>query len=433
MYFLIFPPPCTLLSMTPKSPITYIARDIERALGTHPSLEYRIITNTTPYSEAVKNQYPEYITLIPAPASGKTLDTAELIDVASANPKISIAGDYLVFKNTTRIETAIRTAGGTLLNPSATLAETIENKISQIEWLGDLASYLPAHAITETRNIVWENKPFVLQWAHGHTGTSTILVSTEGELNTLKEKFPERMTRRTDFVRGPSFTVNAIVAGEHILIGNISYQITGILPFTDNIFTTIGNDWALTHSLLNEQEIEYIHEMVRKIGAKMSASGWKGLFGIYIIRNDETNTINLIEINARQPASTTFESTLQEVNRTHGVKGLTIFEAHLKAVRGEAIDDELIIINDGAQIIQRITQKMLSINQTTIDQLVGAGYLVIPYTNTEVGEDCIRIQSMRGIMETHGRFDKRGKQVLGILTGVPVEEEAVNPLDEEIE
>jgi hypothetical protein len=43
----------------------------------------------------------------------------------------------------------------------------------------------------------------------------------------------------------------------------------------------------------------------------MSAQGWRGLFGIDVIKDLERNAIHLIEINARQPASTSFEAKLQ--------------------------------------------------------------------------------------------------------------------------
>ncbi|MEI8248872.1 MAG: ATP-grasp domain-containing protein [Candidatus Taylorbacteria bacterium] len=397
-------------------PITYITRDIERALGVKPSATYHIVTNTCPYSEEIKKQYPDLVTLIPA--STKSLGTADLITQYKEihKPDVS-ASDLLVFKNTGRVEPVAQGAGWHLLNPKASLADTIENKLTQVEWLGELGkTYLPRHAIVEVKNLTWTKEPFIIQWNHGYTGGGTLLISSEQELQAIKQKFPMRVARRTDFIRGPSFTVNVVVAANKILVGNISYQITGTLPFTDNMFSTVGNDWGLTHSLLNEEEVGYIQEMAHKIGTKMNIAGWRGLFGIDVIRDDDNNKIYLIEINARQPASTTFESFLQEENRRHGVTGITTFEAHLKALQGQTISDDLILINDGAQIIQRITAQTTSIVPQKIADLNSNGYITISYANTMIKEDLLRIQSMQGIMETHTKFNARGKKILDILS-----------------
>src|SRR6185295_8622412 len=136
-----------------------------------------------------------------------------------------------------------REQGWKLLNPPAVLAEKIENKISQISWLGDLAKYLPPHKVEIMKDIQWAGEPFILQWAHGHTGEGTVLVRSEADIATLRHKFPDRRTRATSFIYGPSFTVNVVVGHDKILPGNINYQITGAEPFTTNAFSTVGNDW----------------------------------------------------------------------------------------------------------------------------------------------------------------------------------------------
>jgi hypothetical protein len=88
----------------------------------------------------------------------------------------------------------------------------------------------------------------------------------------------------------------------------------------------------------------------------------------------------------------------------------------LKALKGEALDDELILINDGAQILQRITKKTQAISADKITKLQSLGYNTISYVNTMPNEDLLRIQSNFGIMETHGRFNKRGKEILDIIS-----------------
>lgn len=399
-------------------PITYITRDIERALGMDPSADYTIVANKTPYAEKIARQFPEgSILLVNGTPEDGVLGTRELMDHPTVKEKLDARpSGVLVFKNTARVEEAATRQGLTLINPRAALSETIENKMSQIEWLGDLGrTYLPRHSVMIAKKLIWTGEPFIIQWAHGHTGGGTLLVNSEAELRAIQEKFPFRMTRRSTYIKGPSFTVNAIVAADKILVGNISYQITGLAPFTDLPFSTVGNDWSATHTMLDESEIEYIETMASDIGKKLNISGWRGLYGIDVIRDDERRTIHLIEINARQPASTSFESSLQRRNRAQGVDGITTFEAHLMALMGEKIDKPLIPINDGAQIVQRVTKTVTAVTDEKIAALQAAGYEVATYPNTDPNEDLVRIQSATGIIDVRGELNERGREINKIV------------------
>lgn len=397
-----------------KKPITYLTRDIERALGMNPGGDYFIIANRTPYADKIAQKYPDNILLIKAE---NILGTRELMEHQEVKDHFKTKpSDIVVFKNTVRVEEAAQKAGLHLLNPKAVLTEQVEGKITQLEWLGLLAEkYMPAHSVHASRSLRWMGEPFIIQWAHGHTGEGTILINSENELKALQDKFPHRTARRMTYIKGPSFTVNAVAASDRILIGNISYQITGMAPFTDFPFSTVGNDWALTHSLISMENIDVIRNITNDIGKKMNIAGWRGLFGIDVVQDEKSGRIFLIEVNARQPASVTFESTLQNQARETGARGLTTFEAHLKALLGEHIDDDLIELKDGAQIVQRITKNVNAasggISAAKISSLESAGYTVIPYDNKDMNEDLVRIQSAKGIMEGHGKLNERGKQI----------------------
>lgn len=397
----------------------YVARDIERALGKTPKDGYYIITNRNPHSESIHKLYPNHVFLIDSNeidkilGTNKILDTYELLilpEVADIIMKLN--AEILVFKNTIHIEAVCKEKGWKLLNPSAVLSEKVENKITQVQWLDELASLLPPHKIQFVKDIVWDKKPFILQWSHGHTGDGTILISNEKDLANLREKFPHRDARITDFIKGPMFTANIVVTDKEILIGNISYQITGMLPFTENAFSTIGNDWSIPHTILSEAHTETFDEIAKKVGKKMQKEGWRGLFGIDVIHDEEKDMMHLIEINARQPASTTFESELQSHVNLHGVPGITTFDAHISTLTHLPITGKLILINDGAQILQRVTSLVKKVDDT---KLVSAGYKVIHYKQDKINADLARIQTTLGIMETHNKLNKRGKEILELL------------------
>ena len=61
---------------------------------------------------------------------------------------------------------------------------------------------------------------------------------------------------------------------------------------------------------------------------------------------------------------------------------------------------------------------MDSIADETVSSLEFAGYNVIRYDNTAYNTDLLRIQSAKGIMETHNRFNPRGKEIMDILGNV---------------
>lgn len=367
--------------------IVYVTRHRERGEGTPEGKNYHIISGDG------------------------SMDTYKLLSLAETEKELNKSGvSLLVFKNNSQIEKLAKEKGWKLLNPKAELSEEIENKISQVKWLGKLARYLPEHEISKTSEVKWKGKPFILQWAHGHTGDGTILVKDERELGKIKKDFPDREARATEYINGPVFTANIVVEKNKILVGNISYQITGMAPFTDNAMSTIGNDWSITNSILSERHLREFHEIAEEIGEKMRKDGWKGLFGIDFIYDEERDRILLLEINARQSASSTYESELQRDIRGKDGKGLTIFEAHLKALSGEKINEKLIEINDGAQIVQRVTKTINNFDKKRLEDL---GYRVIIYSNKKENGDLARIQSKKGIMEAHNKFNKRGKEILG--------------------
>ena len=403
--------------------VIYVTRDIERALGKTPSPEYLIVTNRTAYSEKIAKEYSGFITLVDNPAE-EILSTTALLQADKTREvfdkeKESGGASLLVFKSSSVMENIAKANEWDLLNPPSSLMDKIEDKMSQITWLGELGKkYMPKYEVNAVKDIEWKRDPFIIQWARGFSGNGTMLIQRQEDLQALQAKFPDRSARVTTYIKGPSFTVNVVVTPDEVLTGNTSYQITGVAPFTDNAFSTVGNDWSLTHSLLSEKEIGDIEEIAAAIGAKMRFDGWKGLFGLDIIRDDMSDKISLIEINARQPASTTYESFLQRNNRDQGLAGPTVFEAHLASLTGEPVHEDLVLLNDGAQIIQRVTKTMDSIADETVSSLEFAGYNVIRYDNTAYNTDLLRIQSAKGIMETHNRFNPRGKEIMDILGNV---------------
>ncbi len=390
--------------MDKKRPIVYITRDIERALGMEPGGNYFIITNDTPQGQAAQKRHGDNVILI-KDARG-TLDTFDLLYLPQVAQTIdTLKANIVVFQNTPRIERLAAEREWRLVNPFADLAKRVEEKVSQVSWLNDDAMLLPPHAVTTVKDVNFEGEKFVLQFNHSHTGQGTFIIETAAALDEFRAKFPERECRVVEFVDGPVFTVNSVVTEAGVIVGSISYQITGLKPFTDLPFSTIGNDWSLPHDSLSEDELGRIRHIARTVGERLRRDGWRGLFGIDVVQDSLTREIFLLEINARQPASTTFESQLQ----TRLGMSPTIFEIHLAALTGQAVDDtNFRIIRDGAQIVQRVTEIPHAVN---VAGLESQSLTVTAYGNTEHNKELFRIQSERGIMKGHNILGERGELI----------------------
>ncbi len=399
-----------------KHPIIYITRDIERARGCLTTPSVSIISNDSDFAKSLKNTYSKQIFLIP---SNKILDTYELLEHAETTRIVSSLENpqIVVFKNTAKIEKHCKEQGYTLLNPKASLAASIEEKLTQLDTLENLTEWMPRYEKKTIEKLHWFGEAFIIQFNHSHTGSGTIYLDSEEKLHELKELFPKRECRIAPFIDGPIFTSNIVVGKDKTLLGNINYQITGIEPFTDLPFATIGNDWGAPYRILSDSARTKYEQLSYEVAGKLKNLGWKGLFGIDAIWSVKESRWYLIEINARQPASASYESELQK-NIQRDDDTITTLEAHMKALTEESLEKlELIRISDGAQIIQRVTIKTAWQKQhaDAIQKLEKNKFKVITYENSEHNSDLIRIQSETSIIETDGIFTEVGEKIKSIL------------------
>lgn len=394
-----------------KNPVVYVTRDLERAYNLNEK-GFFIITNSSAFaqSSAKKNKNIRII------ASEKTLDTHELLNHPETKGFLFSLKNFsiLVFKNTPLIENTCEKENWRLLNPPAAISSKIEEKITQIEWLGELGKFLPSHKVEIGTNLEWNNNNYVIQFNRAHTGTGTLLVTTPNQVEELRIKFPLRPMRITEYISGPSFTNNNVVWGKDVLVGPVNYQITGLKPFTDNQFSTVGNDWGVVKKILNKKQLKEIKIIAESVGKKLANNGWRGLFGLDYILDQKTGKILLIEINARQPASTSFESLLQKA----AGKKIKTFEAHLAALLDMKNEKfQISEVKDGAQIIKRVPHiNSVGISEKSLGALQKTVLKVIEYENKEAGQDLLRIQSKKGIMFAHNTFNKLGENIQKIMS-----------------
>ena len=399
-----------------ENPIVYVTRDLERASGI--SLDtsgYFVVANYSDFAQS-KIQNRANILLI---KKERILDTWELLGEQEVIDFINkIEGCVLVFKNTAQIERICAKQSWSLLNPSAKLANDMEGKISQIDFFKKFKKNFLDYKISKIKDIVWQGQEFILQFNSSHTGSGTLIMKNAEDLEKLQNKFPNRLARVADFISGPVFTSNNVVNRDRVLLSNISYQITGLRPFTNSRFATIGNDWGVVSKILEKEKILEYRQIVLEIGEYLCAKGWRGLFGIDIILDSENDKLKIIEINARQPASTVYESELQD-----GVRNLVpstqdkinIFTSHLLSLSEINFNNDLMEIQNGSQIILR---KDLNKNinlEKIIPLLEELGCSVIVYDNEKENSDLLRIQSKESIVVGHNVFSELGERIREVL------------------
>ena len=384
-----------------KKPLFYITRQTERGCGLGDLLtNYKIITAT-----------PQK-------------DTWEILEKKRLPP-----GFAVVFKNNGKIQRLSKQKKLKLLNPDFRLVDKYENKISQHQWLKNIIPQnLPKTIITfPVKNSFNELKkqigsPFICQFNRSHTGEGTMLISNLKEWLELIKKFPLREVKCASFVKSHIITVNVCVwpassadRQDCVLIGSPSYQITGLKELTDFKFSTVGNDWSCAKKILKPNDLKTIKNLAQKIGRAMLKDGWRGLFGLDLVK--DKNWL-VIEVNARQPASTGLETLLQ---RKQG-KGISIFASHLAALLGLPLLDTCLNvqksfqkIGQGSQIVIR-KKKKNNFKFRDLQKFPEIKTVKTDLKTEKHNSELFRIQNLsQGFVKNNGRLNTFGKKIVNKL------------------
>ncbi|MFA4873042.1 MAG: ATP-grasp domain-containing protein [Patescibacteria group bacterium] len=427
----------------------YITRDIERAAGfLGIRNDYYVITYPSPLAEAIKHKFSKQIILINQVTSNKkqvtklrVRSTLALIRSEYVQEKVHELPDkeqpnILVFKNSHQIEEECEKLNWKLLNPSAELSGKIENKISQYSWLREeksasLEVLTPISIIGEVGQFEYEDlmrqfgKDFIMQYNIGHTGSGTKRIINEQLWKNEVVRFPKRIVKISEYIKGRMYTINACVIGDNnVVCGGTSEQITGLKELTGNQLATVGNDW----NSVSEETHNKVKKIAVEIGKYMMQNGWRGLFGIDVIIDAAADRAYLIEINARQPASVSLESQLQNENdeinimewhvntlcgnnapqpplilrgRDWRVTGSQLFfrniENHPVSLQNEFLPGRYKADKQGHEFIEKAT----SVAETQKGEIFA--FSVSQNEKVKPGGELLRIQSKQGIVDTFGK------------------------------
>ncbi|MFC1780155.1 hypothetical protein ACFLY9_00460 [Patescibacteria group bacterium] len=240
-------------------------------------------------------------------------------------------GYLMFFKIAPNLERTANKLGFKILNTTSELNRKFELKLSQYDAIKDINIRLPKTEIIVLKDGDFDNltkslgKNFIVQFNRGHTGGGTIEIDSKVKFDELIHIYPNREVKATKQIYGPAYTLNACITKYGIYWGGLSYQMTGVEECTSEKLATVGNDWLYPKNLSKT-----IHDKIGKftdiIGQEMSKHGFRGMFGLDIVIDRETNLPHVIEINARQPASMSMFTKLQLLKKQIPLNLLAIAE-----------------------------------------------------------------------------------------------------------
>lgn len=245
--------------------------------------------------------------------------SAQLIELLARNDGFKIQKNNLIqtFKVSKSFAEKVNIDEAISLNTSTELNQLFENKLTQVQIFRGANLTTPNRILSKLEDLEYSkiseifDGDFVIQFNRGHTGSGTLFVKNSNQLKKLIAKFPEREVIVSEYVKGETYTINCCQTKVGLLYGGLSRQITGITELTKDKGATVGNDFA--HSLSDQTQAQLQFEL-GKLEFVLKKYKFKGLFGIDFIVDKDTDSIKIIEMNARQPMSTVFHSRIQLVN-----------------------------------------------------------------------------------------------------------------------
>lgn len=266
--------------------------------------------------------------------SALLLKEPQVLEYIRKNSSESLPPAVIFFKPSVAGEKTAREHNWRILNNSAELTSTLEDKLNFALIARLLNIKIPDVEILDLARVsYWELKKFydhfVIQLKKGFAGNSTFFVQKKDDYAEFMQKYYFKRKKNqsmpvkiSKFIKGTSATINACICSEKVYIGTPCFQITGEKTCTKNKGATCGNDWFNFSDEANKK----IFEVVSTVGKYLINRKYQGIFGLDLIISERNKEIYLIEINPRLVASIPFYTKLEIMNNTVPLLALHILD-----------------------------------------------------------------------------------------------------------
>jgi len=261
----------------------------------------------------LKNFHKIYLSdypLIKVKNSGKLLSNQKVIDYIKST-SVSLIPAIIPFKPSAKIDILCKKYNWINISNPAPINRFLEDKIKFAKLCQKYNLPIIPFSIDNfnQKNFLKYQKIYgqnlVLQTHFGWAGNSTFSASYWDE---IKDKIsPEVITKYSPFIASSYSLLNNCCLTKFGLIQSPpALQYTGIKPFTQNPFTTVGRQWP---SFAPLKIINEINTITKNFSQILKEIGYKGFFGLDFLIDQ--NKIFLLECNPRLTASFDFYTKIE--------------------------------------------------------------------------------------------------------------------------
>lgn len=153
----------------------------------------------------------------------------------------------------------------------------------------------------------YQNKYQPLLVVQSHLGWAGKSTFSSDNWDNIKGKIPlDTQVKFSPFIKGYSLLNNCCLTSKGLIQSPPALQYTGVKPFTDHPFTTVGRQWP---SLAPEDIINRINQITNDFSKVLSQLKYRGFFGLDFMV--EGNQVYLLECNPRLTASFAFYNDIE--------------------------------------------------------------------------------------------------------------------------
>lgn len=255
--------------------------------------------------------------------SGQLLSLPETISLiqnqSKKNKKIPA---IIPFKPSAKIEFICKKYHWHLIGNPTNLSRALEDKVKFFQLCQkENISTVPAAIdhLTKINFLKYQQifgQDLVIQSHFGWAGNSTFLVTN---FNQIKPELLNTIVKYAPFLSGYSLLNNCCLTKYGLIQSPPALQYTGLNPFTQNPFATVGRQWP---SYAPKNILNQVNSITKSFSVLLSKLQYKGWFGLdFIVHRD---TVYLSECNPRLTASFAFYTKIEERNHI-----LPLFYLHL--------------------------------------------------------------------------------------------------------